>query len=76
MKFLKGKLPDDEETKWTNKILKKLNLKTGRDLHLVQIKSDVKLLADLFEKLIETFWEDKLIPVFFYFYLVMLGTQD
>ena len=58
----KGKIPSDEEIAKTNKFLKELGLKTGKDLTMAYCKSDAILIADTCLKLhnvsIETFGLD------------------
>ena len=50
---LKNKCPDDEEIGRTKEIIKKFNIKNGEELTEIYLKSDVLLLACVFEKLIK-----------------------
>ena len=50
---LKNGYPDDEEIQRTNKIIETFNIKTGKELTELYLKSDVILLADVFEKFIK-----------------------
>ena len=50
---LKNKCPDDEEIERTKKIIKKFNIKDGEELTEIYLKSDVLLLACVFEKFIK-----------------------
>ena len=50
---LKNKCPDDNEIERTNKIIKKFNIKDGEVFTKLYCKSDVILLADIFEKINE-----------------------
>ena len=50
---LKNGYPDDEEIERTNKIIETFNIKTGKELTELYLKSDVILLADVFEKFIK-----------------------
>ena len=50
---LKNKCPDDEEIERTKEIIKKFNIKNGEELTEIYLKSDVLLLACVFEKFIK-----------------------
>ena len=50
---LKNKCPDDGEIQRTREIIKKFNIKNGEELTQLYLKSDVILLADVFEKFIK-----------------------
>ena len=50
---LENKCPDDEEIERTKEIIKKFNIKNGEELTEIYLKSDVLLLACVFEKFIE-----------------------
>ena len=50
---LKNKCPDDEEIERTKEIIKIFNIKNGEELTEIYLKSDVLLLACVFEKFIK-----------------------
>ena len=50
---LKNKCPDDEEIQRTMDLIKKFNIKNGEELTQIYLKSDVLLLACVFEKFIK-----------------------
>ena len=50
---LKNKCPDDEEIERTKDIIQKFNIKNGKGLTEIYLKSDVLLLACVFEKFIK-----------------------
>ena len=50
---LKNKCPDDEEIERTKEIIKRFNIKNGEKLTEIYLKSDVLLLACVFEKFIK-----------------------
>ena len=50
---LKNGYPDDEEIERTNKIIETFNIKNGKELTELYLKTDVILLADIFEKFIK-----------------------
>ena len=50
---LKNGYPDDEELKRTMEIIKLFNIKNGEELTQLSLKSDVVLLACVFEKFIK-----------------------
>ena len=55
---LKNKYPDDEEIQRTKGIIEIFNIKNGRELTVLYLKSDVILLADVFEKFIKVSVEE------------------
>ena len=50
---LKNKCPDDEEIERTNEIIRLFDIKNGEELTEIYLRSDVLLLACVFEKLIK-----------------------
>ena len=50
---LKNKCPDDEETERTKEIIKLFNFKNGEESTQLFLESDLILLADVFEKILE-----------------------
>ena len=50
---LKNKCPDDEEIQRTKEIIEIFNIKDGKELTELYLKSDVFLLADVFENFIK-----------------------
>ena len=50
---LKNKCPDDEEIERAKEIIKKIDFKNGEELTEIVLKSDVLLLACVFEKFIK-----------------------
>ena len=50
---LKNSYPDDEEIERTKEIIKMLNIRNGEELTELLLKSDVLLLASVFEKFIK-----------------------
>ena len=71
---LKNDYPDDEEIERTNKIIQTFNIKNGEELTQLYLKSDVILLADVFEKFITTSFKTfKINPLYCVSYLVILG---
>ena len=50
---LKNGYPDDEEIERTIDIIKKFNIKNGEELTQIYLKSDILLLACVFEKIIK-----------------------
>ena len=55
---LKNDFPDDEEIERTKEIIKLLNIKDGEELTKLYCKSDVILLADVFEKFVKVSTEE------------------
>ena len=55
---LKNDYPDDEEIERTKEIIKLFNIKDGEELTKLYCKSDVILLADLFEKFVKVSTEE------------------
>ena len=55
---LKNKCPDNEEIQRTKEIIEIFNIKNGKELPELYLKSDVILLADVFEKFIKISVED------------------
>ena len=51
---LKNKCPDDEETERTKEVIKIFDIKNGEELTEICLKSDVLLLACVFEKFIKS----------------------
>ena len=51
---LKNDYPNNEEIERTNKIIQTFNITNGKELTQLYLKSDVILLADVFEKFITT----------------------
>ena len=50
---MKNKCPDDEKIEWTKEIFGKFSNKNGEELTEIYLKSDVLLLACVFEKFIK-----------------------
>ena len=50
---LKNKCPDNEEKQQTKEIIEIFNIKNGKELGEIYLKSDVILLPDVFEKFIK-----------------------
>ena len=50
---LKNDYPDDEEIERTKQIIKLFNIKSGKELTKLYLKSGVILLADVSEKIVE-----------------------
>ena len=62
----KKKKPDDEETKEADTIKENNNPEKGKDLTLIYIQPDVRIIVDIFENFFGTCWEDeKKNPTFF-----------
>ena len=62
---LKNDYPNDEEIERTNKIIQTFNIKNGAELTQLYLKSDVILLADVFEKIIKVSYEQfKISPLY------------
>ena len=55
---LKNKCPDDEEIERTMNIIDKFNIKNGKELTEINLKSDVLLLTCVFEKFIKVSFND------------------
>ena len=63
---LKNKCPDDEEIQRTMDIIKRFKIKNGKELTKIYLKSDVLLLACVFEKYIKiSINEYKINPLYF-----------
>ena len=62
---LKNDYPDDEEIERTNKIIQTFNIKNGKELTQLYLKSDVILLADIFEKFIKVSYKQFEIKSFY-----------
>ena len=62
---LKNDYPDDEEIKRTKEIIEIFNIKAGEELTRLYCKTDVILLADVFEKFVKVpFEEYKINPLY------------
>ena len=62
---LKNKCPDDKEIDRTREIIKLYNIKDGEQLTKLYCKSDVILLADVFEKFVKVSFEEyKINPLY------------
>ena len=62
---LKNDYPDDDEIEPTKQIIKLFNIKNGEELTKLYCKSDVILLADVFEKFVEVSTEEyKINPLY------------
>ena len=55
---LKKDYPDDEEIERTKQIIKLFNIKSGKELTKLYLKSDVILLANIFEKIVKASTEE------------------
>ena len=55
---LKIKYPDDEEIERTKEIIEQFHMKDGEELTKLYCKSDVTLLADVFEKFVKVSTEE------------------
>ena len=55
---LKHDYPDDEEIERTKQIIKLFNIKSGKELTNLYLKSDANLLADVFEKVVKISTEE------------------
>ena len=74
---LKNKCPDDEEIQRTMDIIERFNIKNGRELTEIYLKSDVLLLACVFEKFIKyQFISMILILCIVFLYRAILGNVD
>ena len=73
---MKNDYPDDEEIERTSKIIQTFNIKNGEELTQLYLKSDVILLADIFEKFIKVSYEEfKINPLYCVHYQVILGKR-
>ena len=55
---LKNRCPDDDEIERTREIIKVFDIKDGKELTQLYLKSDVILLADVFEKFVKVSTEE------------------